>query len=260
MIDLHNHILPGVDDGAVDMRESVAIAQQFVTEGVRQIAATPHLDPLRGTGPGRETVERLVADVQSAIEDAGVELVVVPGQEIFLTPDVPALFEQGDLLPLGDSRAVLVECSLDQRPLYLDDTLFRLQLAGLQPVLAHPERYSFVQRDVATVDGLVDRGVVLQLTAPALLGEYGGTVRRTAERLLLRGSYAIGSSDRHHPGRERSLSDLHNRIEELVGMDVAELLLRTNPRRLLDGQSPLPVEPAERKRPSLASRLLRRRA
>jgi protein-tyrosine phosphatase len=153
-----------------------------------------------------------------------------------------------------------VECSFDQRPLYLDDTLFRLQLAGLQPVLAHPERYSFVQRDVATVDGLVDRGVVLQLTAPALLGEYGGTVRRTAERLLLRGSYAIGSSDRHHPGRERSLSDLHNRIEELAGMDVAELLLRTNPRRLLDGQSPLPVEPAERKRPSLASRLLRRRA
>jgi tyrosine-protein phosphatase YwqE len=116
-----------------------------------------------------------------------------------------------------------------------------------------------VQREVTAIDALVDRGIALQLTAPALLGEYGSTVRRTAERLLLRGSYTLASSDRHHPGADRSLSALHTRVHEMAGGDAADLLLRINPQRLLEGRSALPVEPAVQKRPSLASRLLRRR-
>src|SRR5947209_7068401 len=111
MIDLHNHILPGVDDGADDLLESVEIARQFAAEGVTCIVATPHLDPLRGTGPGRARVEQLVDEVRAAIRDEGIELTVLAGQEVFLTPEVPRLLEAGDAFPLGASRAVLVECS-----------------------------------------------------------------------------------------------------------------------------------------------------
>ena len=237
MIDLHNHILPGVDDGAVGLDESLDIARQFVAEGVTCVAATPHLDPLNGNGAPPPVVDEQLHRVRRALADAGIPLEVWRGQELFLTPEAPDLLERGAALCLGDSEAVLVEVSMvaHRRPVYMDETLFRMQLAGYIPVLAHPERYPFVTRDPGALDDLISRGIFLQLTAGPLLGEKGGQIRRTAERLLRRGAYALAASDRHHPGPERSLAEMHARIAELVDSDAADLLLTTNPRRLLDG-------------------------
>jgi len=260
MIDLHNHILPSVDDGAADIEESVEIARQFASEGVSLIAATPHLDPEHGGGPAAEVVRGLVTQVQTAVDAAGIELKIVPGQEIFLTPELPDLLEQGVAQSLGDGKAVLVELFLGagERPLYLDDTLFRLQLAGHFPVLAHPERYPFMQRHPELAEPLVNRGVVLQLTAPSLLGLYGAQVRQTAERLLLRGLYCVGASDRHHPGRERSLADMHARIADLTDASTADLLLRTNPGRVLEGLEPERPAPGPAGERSVLGRILGR--
>jgi protein-tyrosine phosphatase len=130
----------------------------------------------------------------------------------------------------------------DVRPVYLDDLVFQMQLAGYTVILAHPERYRFVQQDLPSVGPLVDRGVMLQATAPALLGEYGPTVKRTAERLLQRGFYALAASDRHHPGPLRSLATMHSRVAALMNVDLADLLLCENPRRVLDGQSVIPPD------------------
>jgi protein-tyrosine phosphatase len=240
MIDLHNHILPGIDDGAADIDESLEIARQFVAEGVSRIAATPHLDTENKRGAPASDVRARVSEVQQAVDAAGIALKIESGQEIYLTPEVPDLLRGGVALRLGSGNAVLVELSLTagNRPLFLEDTLFQLQLAGLQPILAHPERYAFVQRDPTVLDALVNSGVVLQVTAPCLLGHYGGYIRRVCEGLLRRGSYALASSDRHHPGRERSLADMYDRIVDLTDMETAELLLRENPERLLEGAEP----------------------
>jgi protein-tyrosine phosphatase len=259
MIDLHNHILPGLDDGAVDLPESVEIARQFVSEGVIRIAATPHIDPERGNGAPTALVLRTVSDVRDAVARAGVSLDIVPGNELYLVPQAAELLLAGEVLPLGGGRYVLVELSLivGERPLYLDDTVFALQRAGYAVILAHPERYAFVQRDTTKLDELVHRGVALQVTAPSLLGEYGQRIRRTAERLLKRGSYSLASSDRHHPGPTRSLADTHDRIAKLTDTDTADLLVRDNPARVLDD---LPLHEPEilPNRTSLFHRLLRR--
>ena len=260
MIDLHNHILPGVDDGAADLDESIAIARQFVSEGVVRVAATPHFDPERRSGIDANDVEEKLSEVRESLEAAGVQLEVVAGHELFLTPEAPSLLEAGRVSPLGLGSAVLVELSLmlEHPPLYLDETLFQLQLAGYQPVLAHPERYPFVQRDPAALDAVVAREVILQLTAPSLLGEYGWRIRRTAERLLRQGSYTVAASDRHHPGRDRSLADLHQRIAELRDSEVAEMLLRSNPQRLLNGERVVKLEASPVDNPGRFGRLFRR--
>jgi protein-tyrosine phosphatase len=261
MIDLHNHILPGVDDGAADLKESVEIARQFVAEGVARVAATPHLDPERGNGAPAGVVRRKVAQVRRAVEEAGLNLDVLPGHELYLVPSAPDILRAGDVATLGGGHFVLVELSLvsGERPLYLDDTVFRLQLDGYSVILAHPERYGFVQRDVAALDGLVRRGVALQATAPALLGEYGGGIRRTAERLLRRGLYSLASSDRHHPGHSRSLAQTHERIRSLTNIDTANLLLCENPARVLDDRPLQDAEVDADERSSFFSRLFGRR-
>jgi protein-tyrosine phosphatase len=250
MIDLHNHILPGVDDGAVDFEESLSIARQFVAEGVTEVVATPHLDPLNRRGPHGQHVRHLVGELQQALAAADVPLEVVPGHEVFLTPEIVELLDTGVALPLAQGNWVLVEVPFNQRPLYLDDTLFQLELAGYRPILAHPERYSFVQRDPAGVSDMVERGVVLQLTAPALLGEYGGVVRRTSETLLRNGLYALAASDRHHSDQRRGLDRLHARIAEIAGLARADLLLKENTRRVFAGDD---IERPEMRAPSQRS-------
>ncbi|GAC1444184.1 MAG: tyrosine protein phosphatase [Chloroflexota bacterium] len=258
MIDLHNHILPGVDDGAVDLAESLHIARQFAAEGVTIIAATPHLDPLRGRGPDAATAREMTNNLQQAVWSADIDLTIVPGHELFLTPEAPSLLVNNVALCLGRGRSVLVEVSLtaSERPLYLDHTLFRLQLDGFQPIVAHPERYGFVRHDSSSVDELVSRGIAFQLTAPSLLGEYGASTRRLSEELLAKGVYALASSDRHHPGSHRSLKALHQRLADIGGENAADLLLKENPARLLNGDDWTRLDPLPRRqRGSVIGRL-----
>lgn len=251
MIDLHNHILPGVDDGATSLEESLDIAGQFLSEGVRTVVATPHLDPLRGNGVAPSVVGEKVETLTIALREAGIPLEVLPGQEIFLVPEVPDLLSAGRARTLADSGYVLVEVDFNQRPLYLEDTLFRLQSDGVQPILAHPERYLYLQRSPELVDNLLSRGIALQLTAPAILGEYGPAVRRYATHLLRYGAYSLLSSDRHHPGAQRSLAAARQRIAQVAGDEVAGILCDRNPKRVLAGAQIEPAVPPPASGPSL---------
>ncbi|HZS93746.1 MAG TPA: CpsB/CapC family capsule biosynthesis tyrosine phosphatase [Chloroflexota bacterium] len=253
MIDLHNHILPGVDDGAATMEESLEIARQFVSEGVEKVAATPHFNPLEADRVSAADVVELVDSLRTALAAADIPLHVEPGQEIFLTPDLPALLASGEARPLGSSRWIVVELPFDTLPFYVDDTLFRLQSAGYRPILAHPERYSFVQRDPDKGVALAERDVALQLTAASLLGHYGRRVRNTAEKLLAEGAYSIASSDRHHPGQNRSLEAVRKALARLGGQDLAELLLQTNPRRVLANERLSPADRIESRQGTLFS-------
>lgn len=258
MIDLHNHILPGLDDGAADLEESLEMARQFASEGVRTVAATPHRNPSRESGADPAMVQAVLAAVRQAIGDAGIDLEVLQGQELYFSPEALPLLEEGDICTLGASHALLIELPFETRPLYVDDLLFRAQLAGFQLILGHPERYRYVQHDISYVQPLVERGVALQLTAPALLGEYGSGVRETAEALLQRGFCALAARDRHHPGAARSLALAHERITQLTDSATADLLLAQNPRRVLDGEPLVLPSPVEPEKGGLFARLRRR--
>lgn len=224
------------------------MARQSLSEGVNTVVVTPHLDPAHGRGATGATVQEHVTELRQALAGARVPLRVETGHELFLTPEAPDLLRAGRALCLGNSRAVLVEFSLSAAtpPPDLADTLFRLQLAGYQPVVAHPERYPFVARAPGCLDDLVDRGVVLQLTAPSFLGEYGHAIARVADRLLLAGRYAIAASDRHRPGQQRSLAILRERLAARAGKDAADQLLTVNPARILVDQKVSPVGPLPR--------------
>lgn len=254
MIDLHNHLLPGVDDGAADLAESLAMARDFVAEGVSAAVVTPHLDPMRGNGVGREVVEALLTHVQREIDQQAVPLQLLPGNELLLTPDAPRLLAESKVATLAGTHYVLVEVPLatEQRPLYLEDTLFRLQAAGYHPILAHPERYAFLDREGDLIDRLLCSGVAFQLTAPALLGEYGQRVERRARRLLARGAYVLASSDRHHPGTTRSLADLAQRVAQLSDEATAALLLQENPARVLRDEALVTATPVPIRAPWFA--------
>jgi len=198
VIDLHTHLLPGLDDGPSTMAESVEMARSMVADGVRVAAATPHV---RWDFP--TTAERMeygVSELAAALADAGVALELVPGGELAID-SLPSLsdeklrrFSLG-----GKSRYLLVETPYRGWPVELHECLHTLRRNGFVPVLAHPERNPDVQRHPELLEALVAGGVLIQLTAASLDGRLGSASRETAATLLQRGMAHLVASDAHGP-------------------------------------------------------------
>ncbi len=192
MIDLHSHVLPGLDDGAADLDEALAICRAAHADGISVLAGTPHVRDDYPTTP--EQMEAALAEVQAATGDA---LRLVPGGEL----DLAQLDRPHDELVrfalAGNPRYLLVETPYVGWPLNIGDRLFGLLAAGVTPVLAHPERNAEVQQRPELLEPLVGSGVLVQLTAGAVDGSLSSRSRETAFTLLERGQAHLIASDGH---------------------------------------------------------------
>jgi protein-tyrosine phosphatase len=198
LVDLHSHLLPGVDDGARSMSEALEIARAMVRDGVERVAATPHVRDDWPTTP--EIMELGVAQLRAVLADEGIPLDVLPGGEISL--DALPQLSPGELSQFGlggNPRLLLLEFPYSCWPLGIADTVGRLTSSGIVPVLAHPERNPEVQRDPARLGPLVRAGAIVQLTAASVDGRLGSRPRAASRRLLDLELAHLVASDSHSP-------------------------------------------------------------
>lgn len=251
MIDVHTHLLPGVDDGSPSVEVSLPVLQRFGEGGVEVVVCTPHLNAsVAASAPYERHVEILERLRASAPAVPRLEL----GWEIML--DVPGADLGGPRLSLGGSTAVLVEFPRMNVPPNAAHELFRLRMSGIVPVLAHPERYwGCTPAHVAEWRRV---GTVIQMDAAGALAR--GNSASLALALLEQGLVDLFASDTH--GDARSLVAARQWLEEVASAEHARLLTKANAERLLANQPVLPVPPLPRKR-GIAERLrelvLRRR-
>ncbi len=198
MIDLHSHVLPGLDDGAKDLAEAVSICRDAFADGITVLAATPHVREDFPTTP--EQMETAVAELQDAVGDA---LKLVPGGELDLAELGRPREELLRFALAGNPRYLLVETPYVGWPLDVGDRLFSLLADGITPVLAHPERNGEVQERPELLEPLVEMGVLVQLTAGAVDGTLGRRSRGCADVLLDRGLAHLIASDGHAPSIRR---------------------------------------------------------
>ena len=241
MIDLHSHILPGIDDGAPDLDASLAMARSAVAGGVDTIVATPHISTAYPNDPA--TFAERVRAVQAAIDDAGIGLRVQTGAEVN-----HALF--GDLTDdelrsatLGGAGWILFEPSMAGPMPFIDRMIYDLQVKGFKILLAHPERIATFQRDIDTVEALVDRGCLCSITAGSISGQWGGPVKRFTQELFARGLVHNIASDAHDT--ERRPPDLRGALEALAAEGYGALsdwLVADVPDAIVRG-TPLPARP-----------------
>jgi protein-tyrosine phosphatase len=240
MIDLHSHVLPGVDDGAPTLEVSLAILRAAASDGIEQLAATPHVRDDYPTPP--ETMERLVAEVNDAAADLGVR--VLPGGELAvahaarLDDDTLARFGLG-----GNPRVVLLETPYRGWALDIGTVVFDLQARGFSVVLAHPERNPEVQERPKLLEPLVAQGVLVQLTAASVLGRMGDRARRASKELLDLDFAHLLASDAHAP-EVRALG-MASAVEALGDNALARWLTVDVPEAVLDG-GVLPERPRRR--------------
>jgi protein-tyrosine phosphatase len=251
MIDSHSHVLPGLDDGAENLSESVEIARLAVADGVTAMIATPHIRDDFNVAIG-ELPER-VATLNGALDEADVEVEIHQGGEVavYRLDDL----DDDDLRAVsfgGESRYVLVETPYGSVPAGFEEALFRLALRGFNAVVAHPERSPSFQRRPERLTELVRRGILLQLTAGALSGAFGRSARDLAERLIARGEAHLLGSDVHHAyGSRASLRSARNALEGSGRAAIAAWMTEEVPAALLADAAPPPgpePPPARRRR------------
>jgi len=178
LIDIHCHILPGIDDGANDLEEALAMAKAAWKAGISEVIATPHFEEAVFENY-RDTILEETEKFKEELKKNNIPIIIHPGCEIMLTPCVPELIKEGKLLTLKDEgEFVLVELPRTMWPMYTEDILYEIKLLGITPIIAHPERYREV-RDEVILDNLI------QFNLGSLIGKYGRKVKAEVGRLKM---------------------------------------------------------------------------
>jgi protein-tyrosine phosphatase len=255
VIDLHSHILPGIDDGPPTMEDSLELARAAVAAGTRTILATPHINDDPSIDPAR--IAAGLVELRAALAEAEIPLEVLPGGEIAIWRLVDLDDETLRALALGGGPYLLVESPFSPVIGDFEPLVLNLHERGHRVLLAHPERCPAFQKTPPRLEGLVDAGALLQLTAGSMTGGFGSTVRRFTSAILREGLAHVIASDAHDtvrrpPGLQAGFAALERDLPGLSGQ--AEWLTQLVPRAVLDG-APLPPQPPLPKPAGLLRRL-----
>ena len=196
-VDIHSHLLPGIDDGAKNLEDSISLIKTMRSYGIKNFVTTPHV--LGDVYPNSsETIQSKCQELQEALKTQGLENVSIrAAAEYMLDEQFSLRLQAGDILSIKDAY-VLVEMSYFSAPINLYDLLFEIQLKGYKPVLAHPERYNFYHHDFQNYYKLKNAGCLFQLNFLSLTEQYGKQVQKISHKMLQLGMYDFVGTDTHH--------------------------------------------------------------
>ncbi len=234
MIDIHCHILPGIDDGPPEVGESVAMARTAAADGIRSIVATPHFS--YGEGPGIEGIEQARRALQERLKEEGVPLGLFRGADVRLTYELFGGIESGDIPTINGSRYFLLELP-EIIPPNADNFLHAAGISGLVPVITHPERNYSILADPRKMDALRGAGALVQITAMSITGEFGMKIRGLSEALLRKGLVDFVATDAHGTGHRRPvLSAAYNHLSRLLDRTALRKIFFENPEAVLENR------------------------
>lgn len=236
MIDIHSHILPGLDDGAKTMEETLGIVSQLQQSGFKTLIATPHVLEDNFLSPA--DILAYTEQVRMRVAEAGIQIEILPGSENYIFPEMAKWVRDGKLMTLGNTgKYILVELPMLEIPQYTDQVFFELQVNGLTPVLAHPERNRKLVENPERLLEWARKGIFFQMNLRSLDGRYGPQSKGLAEILLDSNLIHFIGSDAHRVSRrESTYPETLQSVRDLVGESRFQELTVINPRSILSGQ------------------------
>lgn len=235
MIDIHTHILPGIDDGAANWNDTLNMAKAAVAEGITTIIATPHHANGRYTNTADEVVEH-TRRINEQLAEEGIPISVTSGQEIRWHKDWLEAWFRKELLSLADSSYVLIELPSSRIPEEIVELIHELNILKIKPIIAHPERNAEVMKHPERLAELIDLGAFAQVTTHSLLGGFGRRVEKLAWTLCKGGHIHIVSSDAHHvEHRGFRMRECYVEIRKRMGEEWENYFLR-NAQNILENR------------------------
>ncbi len=248
MIDLHSHILPGIDDGPETLDKSIELAKEYEDAGFKQIVATPHWIPGTAWMASANHVLQKVSAFNQELKQGHSAIHVYAGQEIAIDNNIAALLDQKQVLSLAGGPYVLIESPFQRFPFRWQKIFFAILSGGYRILLAHPERCDQIINDPSMIDAVLDVGAYLQVNADSFLGRYGKPVEKTAFRLAAQGYIHCLATDSHDPvyRSPRNFKKALALAERYIGPENTDIIVRQNPARVLNGRPLVMCESANR--------------
>ena len=238
MIDIHCHLMPGVDDGSKDLAETLAMFENAYTSGVTSMILTPHY--IKGTKYNlKNSAKRQVTEIlREALRRADIDINVYYGNEVYIDDKLPELIESGEVATLANSRYVLVELPVNAEDKNAGNVFFRLKSNGITPIIAHPERYIYFQKHPEKVMDYIKLGCLLQGNYMSLLGKYGKKAQKTLKVLLKNDVITFLGSDVHHAHNDYHIPEAEKAVLKIVKSEekVQDLFIN-NTEAIIKGKS-----------------------
>lgn len=235
MIDIHAHIMPGIDDGAATMEEAIQMLKIAAENGVYAIVATPHCN-MEGLYENYfdDDYYALYKRLEAEAAKENIPVQIIPGMEVYASENVLELLQQGKIITIGGSRYLLIEFGMQKDLALINFLIDELLAMGYIPVIAHPERYPYVQKTPQLAANWLKQGCLLQLDAGSVLGSFGRQAKNTAIYMLERNMVSFVASDAH--GERHRTADLSTVFDFLCSnfsLDLAIMLLEDNPAKVI---------------------------
>lgn len=255
MIDLHCHLLPGIDDGSKDMETSLRLAKEAVKNGITHALLTPH--HMNGVYINHKSdVIRLTEKFQKEITDAGIELAVFPGQEVRINGNLLQSLDDDDILFADEgNKYLMLEFPDDDVPTYTNDMIYQLQMRGIVPIIVHPERNTKIMKHPEIIYQLLEKGCLSQLTASSYVGTFGEKVETFSKQLISTGQAYVFASDTHDlPGRKYEMNEAFKKMKSEFGQGLSDEF-KENAKFIINGDIVVPHAvqsiPTQKKRKKL---------
>ena len=238
MIDIHTHILPGLDDGARDMEDALAMAELSARSGVHTVVATSHANTggyFREYHVG-EYLRRL-EEFQNVLRVEDIPLRILPGMEIYMTEGAVDRIRRGEMISINHTDYFLTEFSFGIEQEEMDELLDELMELDVIPVIAHPERYRCVQNSARGIYEWMERGCLTQVNRGSIFGKFGSEAKRCVDHLLNKHMVTCIASDAHKPyERTTYMADIKEYMEREYSFEYSKKLLYDNPKKILEGE------------------------
>lgn len=235
MIDIHCHIIPGLDDGSDSIEESIKMARIAYENGTDIIVATPHCNrPDSYENHWSRSFYNKFVGLKEAMGKSGLPVKLICGQEVFCTKRILQLIKEDKIVPINNSRYILIEFDFYEYSSVAYQYISELVSQGYVPIVAHPERYEFVAQEADAAVKMKNIGALLQINKGSITGGFGQRAKREAFKMLDERLVDFVASDAHSPYmRTPNMSDAHEMISEIYSLDYANMIFEENPRLVI---------------------------
>ena len=234
MIDVHSHIVFGVDDGSKNIEHSIQIIKQGYTAGFKTIIATPHYME-DAYEVNKEEIANIIRVLEAKLKEENCPVQILQGNEIYITNNINKLLDENKAVTLCGSKYVLFELPLNAEVMNLNQIVYQILEKGRVPILAHPERYPFVKKDPKALFDLAENGVLFQCNFGSAIGQYGHDAKKTLKKLLKYNLVSFFGSDVHRPNTIYSnMDEALEKLKKLIGEEKLYELTTLNPEKIIN--------------------------
>lgn len=234
IIDIHTHILPGIDDGSENINESIEIIKYLEKQGVTDIVLTSHYIKNTRFNSNQIARSKILDTLKQALNNCNVKLYL--GNEVYITENIIELLENHEISTINNSKYMLVELPLSGYINNFQNILCELTDYGIVPIIAHPERYSFLQKNNKRICELLEFNCLIQCNIESLTGKYGKKAQKLMKWLLKNNLVNFVATDTHYVGDSKQLEKAYKKLNKIVGKDKYNELVYTNPKKVLESK------------------------